>query len=273
MALPSSGSISLSQINTELNRSATANISLDTAENGGYATINGCSIYRPLSSNPASMSEWYSYNHTATCTLCNTDISLNFSANSTTYYNTSQNFNITSLGDFTPVLIIDSTTANVTVSIAISDPLTGGLGDFYLQNIGAGTYTFEELGVFTTGVITYAMSIWPAAGGTVTGSIRMKVLCPTTLSCGNTLNSIIPSCGSTWYHWVDLGTTSRTVTMTYTAPSPGGGTLSIAVNYAGSNLSLSGSTNWGTNQSFSFTYTYNGTTTIARVAFSVDGWC
>ena len=67
MTLPSSGQISMSQINTELGRTSTAEISLDTAENGGYATINTCSPSYPSSGNPASMSEWYSYNHAATC--------------------------------------------------------------------------------------------------------------------------------------------------------------------------------------------------------------
>jgi len=68
MTLPASGSsISMSQINTELGRSSTATISLDTAENGGYGAINTCSSPFPLSANPASMSEWYSYNHSAVC--------------------------------------------------------------------------------------------------------------------------------------------------------------------------------------------------------------
>ncbi len=63
--MPASGTISMSQINTELGRSSTAQISLDTAENGGYATINQNSNSRPSSNNPASLSEWYSYNHNA----------------------------------------------------------------------------------------------------------------------------------------------------------------------------------------------------------------
>lgn len=67
MALQSSGAISMSQINTELGRSSTATISLDTAENGGYGAINTCASPYPLSANAASMSEWYSYNHTAPC--------------------------------------------------------------------------------------------------------------------------------------------------------------------------------------------------------------
>jgi len=65
MALTSSGEIKMSQIYTELGRSSTATISLDTAENGGYATINTGSSSYPSSGNPAAMSEWYSYDHSA----------------------------------------------------------------------------------------------------------------------------------------------------------------------------------------------------------------
>lgn len=69
MTLPASGQIAMSQINTELGRSpASTQISIETAENGGYATINIYSPSRPSSTNPASMSEWYSYNHAATTT-------------------------------------------------------------------------------------------------------------------------------------------------------------------------------------------------------------
>ena len=55
----------MSEINTELGRSSTATISLDTAESGGYATINLSSPSYPSDSQPASMSEWYSYDHSA----------------------------------------------------------------------------------------------------------------------------------------------------------------------------------------------------------------
>lgn len=81
MTLQSSGAISMSQINTELGRSATAQISLDTAENGGYAAINTASTNRPSSGNPASMSEWYGYNHNAA-----SDPTLNSASQSTTQY-------------------------------------------------------------------------------------------------------------------------------------------------------------------------------------------
>lgn len=63
------GSVSAQGINLELGRSSTATISIDTAENGGYATINTCSASYPSSSNPASFSEWRNYNHGTAC--CN----------------------------------------------------------------------------------------------------------------------------------------------------------------------------------------------------------
>ena len=65
MALPSTGPISMSQINVELGRSSTANISLDAAENGTYVAINQNSSIKPLAGNPASMSEWRGYDHSA----------------------------------------------------------------------------------------------------------------------------------------------------------------------------------------------------------------
>jgi hypothetical protein len=64
--LPSSGSISLSQINTELSRAYNSQISLDAAENGSYGAINQNSSVKPSSANPAAMSEWRGYNHGCT---------------------------------------------------------------------------------------------------------------------------------------------------------------------------------------------------------------
>lgn len=65
MTLPSSGQLSMSQINAELGRGCCPQISLDTAENGGYVAINTFSTFRPSSANPATISEWYRYNHNA----------------------------------------------------------------------------------------------------------------------------------------------------------------------------------------------------------------
>jgi hypothetical protein len=65
MSLPASGQLAMSAINTELGRGSTSQISLDTAENGGYGRINASSRSRPSAINPASMSEWYSYDHSS----------------------------------------------------------------------------------------------------------------------------------------------------------------------------------------------------------------
>ena len=65
MALQASGTIKMSEINTELGRTSSATISLDSAESGTYATINTASSSYPNNARPASMSEWYSYDHSA----------------------------------------------------------------------------------------------------------------------------------------------------------------------------------------------------------------
>ena len=75
MALQSSGTIKMSEINHELGRSGTANISLDSAESGTYGAINTNSASYPSDARPASMSEWYSYNHSATASLSYWDLS------------------------------------------------------------------------------------------------------------------------------------------------------------------------------------------------------
>jgi hypothetical protein len=62
-----SGSVSATGINLELGRSSNATLSIDTAENGGYAGINTCSPSYPSASNPASYSEWRNYNHSYAC--------------------------------------------------------------------------------------------------------------------------------------------------------------------------------------------------------------
>ena len=55
----------MSEINTELGRSSNATISLDSAESGTYGAINTSSPSYPNDARPAAMSEWYSYDHTA----------------------------------------------------------------------------------------------------------------------------------------------------------------------------------------------------------------
>lgn len=86
MPLPLSGTLTMNQIRTELGIPAQAPFSLDTAENGGYVALNPCSPYQPSSGNPASISEWYGYNHTINCcggATCYLHTGWSFAANCT----------------------------------------------------------------------------------------------------------------------------------------------------------------------------------------------
>ena len=78
------GTVKMSQLNTELGRASTSTITLNNAENGTYAAINTCSPSRPSSTDPATISEWKGYNHSFAC--CNApSITLNsFTSNSIT---------------------------------------------------------------------------------------------------------------------------------------------------------------------------------------------
>lgn len=61
--LQSTGQISMNDINLELGKASGSQISLDSAENGGYGAINQLSASKPSNTNPATISEWYGYNH------------------------------------------------------------------------------------------------------------------------------------------------------------------------------------------------------------------
>lgn len=67
MTLPLTGVLKFSEINTELGRTSTSLIQIDKAENGDYSPINTCGFPRPSSGNPATVSEWYGYDHNAPC--------------------------------------------------------------------------------------------------------------------------------------------------------------------------------------------------------------
>ena len=67
MTLPLSGVLKFSEINTELGRASTSLIQIDKAENGDYSPINTCGFPRPSGANPATVGEWYGYDHLAPC--------------------------------------------------------------------------------------------------------------------------------------------------------------------------------------------------------------
>lgn len=102
MTLTGSGQISFNDIRIELGIPTKSPFSLDDAENGnvgaGYPAINKCSSPFPASSNPASLNEWYGYNHTASystigvvdysATSCAVACALTPAGSWTLYYNT-----------------------------------------------------------------------------------------------------------------------------------------------------------------------------------------
>ena len=65
MSIPSSGPISLADINVELGRDFDATIGMSQAESGNYDTINtnNANANRPNGSAPHSIDEWYGYWH------------------------------------------------------------------------------------------------------------------------------------------------------------------------------------------------------------------
>src|SRR6056300_555223 len=65
MALPSSGQISFSDINTELGQSSDAELSLNDAVQGNVVAINTNSENIPDESPPHPISQWYGYDHSA----------------------------------------------------------------------------------------------------------------------------------------------------------------------------------------------------------------
>ena len=66
MPLPDSGQISFSDINTELGQSSDAELSLSDAAQGNVVAINTNSENIPDESPPHPISQWYSYDHSAT---------------------------------------------------------------------------------------------------------------------------------------------------------------------------------------------------------------
>ena len=71
MAIQSSGQIKFSQLSVELNQNATSELSISTAAEGGYEAINTASTNKPNDSQPHAISEWYSYDHSASSLVDN----------------------------------------------------------------------------------------------------------------------------------------------------------------------------------------------------------
>jgi len=301
MALPNPGSsISLSQINTELGRSANAQIGVNLAENGSYVAINKCSPYRPYAPNPAKFSEWYKYNHNATCVNCwngSNELIYDFSFGAGQNANFSPVFSITALGNFTPKLWITSLSyglLNGRIEYWILDsnkqnPRFSGYSTIY--ELGAGTYNLPTVGTrYSTSdhllMIIY-FNGWE--NNAASGQIKISFSCPTIATCGsgNAVTVDQGNCGcavsGSIYNeftnteipsnttpgagiWFEVGTSNRTVTLSASfAPSPSD-VVGVACNQSlhikdgAGNVIVQNVTN--PTYPYSFTFTYNGNPNI-----------
>lgn len=310
MALQSSGSISLSQINTELGRASNAQIGVNLAENGSYAAINRCSQYRPQAPNPAKFSEWYRYDHSKTCTSCwsgANELTHSYSCTAgapITGYDNRFNpvFTATAIGNFNIKIWIDSIssgTLNITASAFALDANQQNpvyLGEYNLTNAGTGSYTSQSIGTTTStnGFIVCYISIGGYSNQTVSGQIRFSCTCPTTAACGsgNAITVTQQDCfctnliyapdfeaGSYTFYgtsaWFEVGTSNRSVTVTYSVTNPAqGSALAYLYVIDGANNTIVNGVNvtFGTNQTYTFSFTYNGSAYI-RTEIRLNCWC
>jgi hypothetical protein len=154
MPISASGTTAMSQINSELGRSSTALITLDNAENGAYATINVNSAIRPSSTNPAAISEWRGYNHSAaapTTTTTTTAAPTTTTTTTTTAapsYGQFINFNRTSsqYARSGNVSWIQNITNNTSFSIAMWVKYVSASGgvDYFFHSRNAGSTSFFD---------------------------------------------------------------------------------------------------------------------------------
>lgn len=130
MTLPSTGSISISQINTELGRTSNAaNTSLTSLSTGAYVAINYASVPYPNPTAPHGMSEWRGYNHQATPTVTLTGTSFSVSTNNFTFNWTYAG--LPSSGYFTLDWYDDAWNTSTSSQTYITSPYVMGSGVHY----------------------------------------------------------------------------------------------------------------------------------------------
>jgi hypothetical protein len=298
MALPNPGnSISLSQINTELGRSSTAQVSLNTAEDSGYVPINGCSQYRPRAANPAKVSEWYRYNHSATCNVCYNGanaITGSFSLSSTNGYSQWLHFPISfqnTIGESVITFITTNVTGgSIYASVLPEKYYLGTINDYsgyasyeggsiYTGTFTNATYTSNSFGVLATdytgtdGLDYIGLYLSGVNGTAITGNYEIRFSCPTITTCGNTLNSGVGNCGAQDWHWLDAGTSSRNITLTYSLGTGWNTSVKLLIKDQNNNVIVNNATvSTGSNQTYTFSFTYTGYRYI-KILFWEDYAC
>jgi len=191
MALPASGPISMSMIRTELqNGGKTSDLSLTflgsmsgsgANRTSGYTPINQSSLTKPSSLLPASISEWYSYDH-VTNKACGNPLNLNLGA----YYSYVR-YEVTGI-------VGSTSTTQMTMP---TNP-----GNTIKCHIYTGSYPFTNLGTLTgtpvfNGTFTSAGSQFYSFNLASTSTILHVVAWDETVAVGNYLFAVSPSCGTT----------------------------------------------------------------------------
>lgn len=135
MALQSSGQIKFSELNTELSRTSTDEISLTGASTGvlGAINTNNAVADRPDQSEPHAISEWYSYNHNAAGAYTNSHY-YNMSRNALRRSAISSPFNLSGSQDLTISVWVKQkpTTANE-IMWDLSNTSSNSANRFFLQ--------------------------------------------------------------------------------------------------------------------------------------------
>jgi hypothetical protein len=191
MALPASGPISMSMIRTELqNGGKTTDLSLTflgsmsgsgANRTSGYTPINQSSLTKPSSPLPASISEWYSYDH-VTNKACGNPLNLTLGA-----FYTYVRYEVTGI-------VGSTSTTQMTMS---TNP-----GNTIKCHIYTGSYPFTNLGTLTgtpvfNGTFTSAGSQFYSFNLASTSTILHVVAWDETVAVGNYLFAVNPSCGTT----------------------------------------------------------------------------
>jgi hypothetical protein len=191
MALPASGPISMSMIRTELqNGGKTTDLSLTflgsmsgsgANRTSGYTPINQSSLTKPSSLLPASIGEWYSYDH-VTNKACGNPLNLTLGA-----FYTYVRYEVTG--------IVGST--STTQMNMPTNP-----GNTIKCHIYTGSYPFTNLGTLTgtpvfNGTFTSAGSQFYSFNLASTSTILHVVAWDETVAVGNYLFAVSPSCGTT----------------------------------------------------------------------------
>ena len=191
MALPASGPISMSMIRTELqNGGKTTDLSLTflgsmsgsgANRTSGYTPINQSSLTKPSSLLPASIGEWYSYDH-STNKACGNPLNLTLGA-----FYTYVRYEVTGI-------VGSTSTTQMTMP---TNP-----GNTIKCHIYTGSYPFTNLGTLTgtpvfNGTFTSAGSQFYSFNLASTSTILHVVAWDETVAVGNYLFAVNPSCGTT----------------------------------------------------------------------------